>query len=82
MTGDSIVYKNHDLMLGVDQSGKISLLGRAARAEGYYSVTFDRMETLKDFISQKKNNFSEKQAFWLQWVIENRIEKRKNNAHG
>lgn len=72
----SIVYKNHDLMLGVDQAGKISLLGRAARAEGYYSVTFESMETLKNFIEQKKNSFSEKQAVWLQWIIEKRIEKK------
>lgn len=81
VTDDSTVYKNHDLMVGVDRSGKISLLGRAARAEGYYSVTFDKMESLKDFIEQKKNNFSEKQAFWLQWVMENRIEKKAVN-HG
>lgn len=81
ITQDSTVYKNHDLMLGVERSGKISLLGRAARAEGYYSVTFDRIETLKDFIEQKKKNFSDKQAAWLQWVIEKKIE-QKYNSHG
>lgn len=81
ITQDSTVYKNHDLMLGVERSGKISLLGRAARADGYYSVTFDKMETLKDFIEQKKNNFSDKQAGWLQWVIEEKIE-QKINSHG
>jgi hypothetical protein len=74
-TGDSIVYKNYDLMLGLEKNGKISLLGRAARSEGYYSVTFDKIETLKEFIEYKKNDFSEKQADWLRWILKNRIEK-------
>ncbi len=79
--GDSIVYKNHDLMLGLQKDGKISLLGRAARSEGYYSVTFDKIETLKDFIEHQKNDFSEKQADWLQWVMKNQIEE-KVSSHG
>lgn len=80
-TEDAVVYKNHDLMLGLDRNGKISLLGRAARSEGYYSVTFDKIETLKDFIEYKKNDFSEKQADWLQWIMKNRIGK-KGPSHG
>jgi len=78
-TGDAIVYKNHDLMLGLEKDGKVSLLGRAARAEGYYSVTFDKTETLKEFIEYKKNYFSEKQADWLRWIIKNRIEKKASS---
>ena len=80
-TGDSVVYKNYDLMLGLEKNGKISLLGRAARSEGYYSVTFDKIETLKDFIEYQKNDFSEKQADWLRWILKNRIEKKAAN-HG
>lgn len=73
-TDNSIVYKNYDLMLERDlKKGKISLLGRAARSEGYYSVTFDKIETLNDFIEHKKKDFSEKQTDWLQWIIKNRI---------
>ena len=78
---DSIVYKNYDLMLGLEKNGKISLLGRTPRSEGYYSVTFDKIETLKGFIEHKKNDFSEKQADWLQWIIKNRIEKIAS-SHG
>ncbi len=74
----SIVYKNHDIMLGLDQNKKISLLGRAARSEGYYSVTFDKVETLKEFIEYKNNDFSEKQADWLRWIIKNRIERKED----
>jgi len=74
--GDSIVYKNHNLMLGLEKNGKISLLGRAARSEGDYSVTFDKIETLKEFIEHQKNDFSEKQADWLRWILKNRIEEK------
>ncbi|MDD3815895.1 MAG: hypothetical protein PHZ02_14770 [Desulfocapsaceae bacterium] len=75
-TDSSVVFKNHDLMLELNKNGKISLLGRAVRSEGYYAVTFDKIETLNEFIAHKKNDFSEKQAAWLQWVIKNRIEKK------
>ena len=34
----STLYEHHDLMVGFDTSGKISLLGRSAFAAGYYSV--------------------------------------------
>jgi hypothetical protein len=34
-TADAIIYKNHDLMVGIDQSGKATLLGRGAHASGY-----------------------------------------------
>ncbi len=74
-TNDSIVYKNHDLMLGLDPTGKITLLGRAARSEGYYSVSFAKPETLRAFIERKKSDFSGKQEDWLKWIIENRIDK-------
>ncbi len=80
-SGDSIVYKNHDLMLELNQSGKISLLGRAARSEGHYAVTFEKIDMLKIFLERKKTDFSEKQADWLQWILKNRIEKNAT-SHG
>lgn len=75
VVNDSFVYKNHDLMLGFDPTGKITLMGWAARSKGYYSVTFEKSEMLKYFIEHKKADFSGKQADWLKWVMEKRIEK-------
>lgn len=66
-------YKNHDLMLGVEESGKISLLGHGAYTKGFYSVNFTSMEALKTFVEQKRKNFSDKQAEWLLWVIDNQL---------
>jgi hypothetical protein len=53
----------------VDRAGKISLLGHGAFAEGYYSVSFDNTETLKDFVNSRAKDFSEKQRSWLEWAI-------------
>jgi hypothetical protein len=65
-----VLYKNHDLILGVDQAGKISLLGHGAFAEGYYSVSFDNSDTLKAFIKSREKDLSEKQRNWLDWAID------------
>jgi len=69
LVGDSRTYKNHDLMLGVEKDGKVSLLGHGAYAKGYYSVTFNDIKTLQGFLEQKRKNFSDKQYDWLMWVI-------------
>lgn len=71
--GDSIVFKNQDLMVGIEQQGKISLLGHGAHAKGYYSVSFDSVNSLETFLKQKKKDFSEKQYDWLLWVIDVKI---------
>lgn len=65
-----VLYKNHDLILGVDKTGTISLLGHGAFAMGYYSVSFDDPETLKTFIKSKEKDLSEAQRNWLDWAIE------------
>lgn len=65
----STLYEHHDLMLDFDNSGKISLLGRSAFADGYYSVSFDNLATLKAFTQSRKNDFSMEQAKWLDWVL-------------
>lgn len=69
----TITYSNHDLMLGVEGKDKISLLGHGAYTKGFYSVNFTSVESLKTFIEQKRKNFSDKQAEWLFWVINNRL---------
>ena len=74
VTAESTVYKNHDLLLGVDRSGEITLLGRGARATGYYYVSFKNLPSLQTFLTQKKNDFSEKQTKWLNWVINKKFQ--------
>ena len=69
-SGTHILYKNHDLIVGVDNDGKISLLGRGAFATGYYSVSFDNKETLKAFITSRDKDLSDKQRTWLEWAID------------
>jgi hypothetical protein len=60
-------------MVGVEGNGKISLLGHGAYTKGFYSVNFSSVETLKDFVEQKRKNFSDKQAEWLLWVVNTQL---------
>jgi hypothetical protein len=69
-TSGSTLYKNHDLMVGFDNSGTINFLGRGAFAQGFYSVSFKDIDALNAFIAKKKADFSGKQQEWLEWVIE------------
>lgn len=68
-TGTTTIYKNHDLMVGLEQSGKTTLLGRGAHAGGYYSITFDSPAALADFVENKKNDLSSAQYEWTRWAI-------------
>lgn len=76
--GHTQTFKNHDLIVGVDGKGKISLLGHGAYAKGFYYVTFSSSKSLQSFLEQKKKNFSEKQYDWLNWVIVNHLSTKKN----
>lgn len=77
VTADTTTYKNHDLMLGVEESGKISLLGHGAYTKGFYSVSFPGVDSLQTFVEQKRKNFSDKQADWLLWVINTHLSAAK-----
>lgn len=68
-TATHTLYKHHDLILGVDQVGKVSLLGHGAFSDGYYSVAFENSSFLKSFLQTKEKDFSEKQMTWLDWAI-------------
>jgi len=68
-TGSATIYKNHDLMVGVDRSGKTTLLGRGIHADGYYSITFDSAAALADFVENKKSDLSTAQYEWAKWAI-------------
>lgn len=65
------LYKHLDLMVGYDKEGKVSLLGRGAYSQGYYSVSFNDVDSLEKFIEQKKQYLSQSQFDWLIWVTGN-----------
>lgn len=67
---NSTIYEHHDLMVGFDQSGKISLLGHSAFSKGYYSASFNNVTMLMAFINSSKDDFSVEQSEWLNWVID------------
>lgn len=73
VVGDSTRYKNHDIEIDIQQSGKVALNGRGARASGFYSVTFNNLDSLETFLEKKEDDFSEKQYQWIIWALENRI---------
>ncbi len=66
---ESTLYKNHDLMLDFDKTGKITLLGRGAFAKGFYSVSFNDKELLHTFLRSKQPDLSDKQQSWTDWVL-------------
>ena len=68
-TGTHVLFNNHDLILGVEKDGKVSLVGHGAYSKGYYSVSFDNSEFLATFVRSKEKDFSEKQNTWLEWAI-------------
>ncbi len=65
-----VLFNNHDLIVGVEKDGKISLLGHGAFSKGYYSVSFDNSEFLATFVQGKAKDFSKKQREWLEWAID------------
>lgn len=68
-SGDVTFYKNHDLMVGIDQTGKATLLGRGAYANGYYSISFDSTAALATFVDNKKTDLSSEQYEWAKWAV-------------
>lgn len=69
VTAESTIYKNHDLMLGFDNNGKINLLGHGDFAKGYYSVSFNDQVVLQAFLKSRQGDLSDKQKSWLEWVV-------------
>lgn len=68
-TPEATLFKNHDLIVGYNQAGDVTLLGRGAYASGYYSITFKSVQDLDQFIRTKRTDFSENQFAWIQWTI-------------
>jgi len=72
---NSTIYEHHDLMVGFDNSGKISLLGHSAFSDGYYSASFNNVSTLMAFIANSKDDFSTEQHKWINWVLKKHPQK-------
>jgi hypothetical protein len=66
---DSVIYKNHDLMVDVSKDGAVFFSGRGAHAEGYYGVRFASTAELSHFLKTQGAQLSEDQREWLGWVI-------------
>ncbi len=66
---NSTIYEHHDLLVGFDKTGKISLLGHSAFSDGYYSASFNNIPTIMAFITSSKDDFSTEQTEWLEWVL-------------
>lgn len=77
--GDTITFKNHDLIIGVEGSGKISLLGHGAYSKGFYAVSFNSNQPLLTFIDQKRSTFSNKQYEWLMRIIKTKLADRQQS---
>jgi hypothetical protein len=71
VTENAVFYQNHELMLEFDKSGKTALQGHGAHAPGSYSITFNDVNSLQQFINRKQNDFSATQRNWLTWAIQN-----------
>lgn len=71
ITDNAVYYQNHELILEFDRSGKVSLQGHGAHAQGTYSITFNGIKSLEQFINRKQGDFSETQRKWLFWALKN-----------
>jgi hypothetical protein len=71
--GDSVIYKNHDLMVDVSPGGGIYFSGRGSFASGYYGVRFESTEAWAAFVAAQKGLLSEEQREWLDWLRRERI---------
>ena len=69
---DSVIYKNHDLMVDVStKDGVVNFSGRGAHADGYYGVRFANVDGLSIFLKSQEAQLSEAQREWLDWVLTN-----------
>ena len=68
-TATEVLYKNHDLMVGIEQCGTTTLPGRSAHASGSNAISFDSPAALAKLAEQKKTDLSSEQYEWLQWAV-------------
>ena len=66
---NSVLYKNHDLMLDVYRDGAVNFSGRGAHADGNYGVRFANVGGISVFLKSQEAQLSEAQREWLMWVL-------------
>lgn len=66
--GDLMVFSNHEMLIGVEGKGAISLIGHGPYAKGFYSVVFNNVKELITFVDDKKEVLTKQQYEWIQWV--------------
>jgi len=75
--GDLWVFSNHEMMVGVEGQGAISLIGHGPYAKGFYSVVFDTRQELLAFVEKKRQVLTPKQYKWIHWVVREKLNFRK-----
>jgi len=66
--GDLKVFSNHEMLIGVEGKGAVSLIGHGPYAKGFYSVVFKNAKELLTFVDEKKEVLTKEQYEWIQWV--------------
>ncbi|HEY5997773.1 MAG TPA: hypothetical protein VI078_00530 [bacterium] len=74
--GESVIYKNHDLMVDVSPGGEIYFTGRGSFASGYYGVRFESAEAWAAFVAAQKGLLSDEQREWLDWLRREKLAHR------
>lgn len=68
-TGDLRVFSNHEMLIGVEGKGAVSLIGHGPYAKGFYSVVFNNEKEMLVFVEEKKEVLTPEQYEWIQWVV-------------
>jgi len=76
--GDLKVFSNHEMLIGVEGKGAISLIGHGPYAKGFYSVVFDNEKDLLTFVEKKKEVLTSEQYEWIQWVAKKNLPLKSN----
>lgn len=78
--GDSVIFKNHDLMIDLGKDGSIYFSGRGAYANGYYGVRFENPWLLASFVKAAERQFSAVQKEWVDWVLREKLKTTRQQA--
>ena len=65
-------YSNDDLILAYD-GNNYTLSGRGMYAKGIFTVSFQTVDKLNEFINSKTHTFSDKQLKWIHYIIEKKL---------
>jgi hypothetical protein len=71
--GDSLIYKNRDLMIDQGRDGSVYFSGRGAHAEGYYGIRFENPRLLGAFVKSAASQLSTEQREWVDWVLAKKL---------